>query len=325
MVVLDDTTPEAPAKRARIDSAPRPLKQTSLLGMFKSRSTAAVPSTESEAKSCKEATPAALTSQGAGPAPSAVVGAVESPSAPQAAGSAASAQESQDAALLRSNWLPLLGLGWFKALEAELRRPSFEKIIRDVQEQRAKHGSRVFPPEDKVFNAFVSTPLELVRVVIVGQDPYHGRGQAMGLSFSVPRGVRPPPSLMNMLKEARVWPSVHGDLTSWAQQGVFLLNSALSVLEGQPNSHKGLGWDRFTDAAIRALSREREGVVFLLWGRDAKEKAKLVDSSRHHVLTAGHPSPLSYEKHFKGCGHFDQTNKILAAKGLPEICWQLPP
>ncbi|CAE8645628.1 unnamed protein product [Polarella glacialis] len=146
----------------------------------------------------------------------------------------------------------------------------------------------------------------------------------MGLSFSVPRGVHVPPRVMNMLKEARAWPSPHGDLTSWTEQGVLLLNTVLTVLEGKPLSHKNLGWERFTDAAIRTLSRERTGVVFLLWG-EAKEKAKLVDTSRHTVLSAGHPSPLTYEKHFKGCNHFQKVNELFASRGEAEINWQLPP
>ncbi|CAE8634185.1 unnamed protein product [Polarella glacialis] len=145
----------------------------------------------------------------------------------------------------------------------------------------------------------------------------------MGLSFSVPRGVHVPPRVMNMLKEARAWPSPHGDLTSWTEQGVLLLNTVLTVLEGKPLSHKNLGWERFTDAAIRTLSRERTGVVFLLWG-EAKEKAKLVDTSRHTVLSAGHPSPLTYEKHFKGCNHFQKVNELFASRGEAEINWQLP-
>lgn len=221
-------------------------------------------------------------------------------------------------------WQPLLGPGWFAALEAELRRPSFENTMKEVALARARHPSAVFPPEDQVFRAFIATPLEKVRVVIVGQDPYHGRGQAMGLSFSVPRGVRVPPSLMNMLKEAGTWPSPHGDLTSWTQQGVFLLNTLLTVVEGKPLSHKSLGWERITDAAIRAVSRESKGVIFLLWGKEAQAKSKLVDTSRHKVLSAGHPSPLSYEKYFKGCGHFTKTNEILAERGEPQIDWRLP-
>eukprot|EP00438_Fugacium_kawagutii_P012006 Skav213767 [mRNA] locus=scaffold3859:443012:443584:- [translate_table: standard] len=185
--------------------------------------------------------------------------------------------------------------------------------------------NRIFPAPEDVFKAFLATPFEKVRIVIVGQDPYHGLGQANGLAFSVAPRVTIPPSLVNMLKEAAAWPASHGDLTSWAQQGVLLLNSCLTVQEGQANSHKALGWDRLTDGAIRAVNRERQGVIFLLWGRDAKEKANLIDRDRHVVLTAGHPSPLSYERHFKGCGHFQKVNELLSSRGEPGITWSLPP
>jgi uracil-DNA glycosylase len=251
-----------------------------------------------------------------------------SPELSAAATTKAEAEAEQDACrhkAIREMFEPRLGAGWYAALEAELRRPTIETCLKEAAMAREKYGNTVFPPEEHVFRAFLETPLEKVRVVIVGQDPYHGRGQAMGLSFSVPRGVRVPPSLMNMLKEAGTWPSPHGDLTSWSQQGVLLLNSVLTVLEGKPLSHKSLGWERITDAAIRGLSRERKDVIFLLWGREAQAKAKLVDSSRHKVLSAGHPSPLSYERHFKGCNHFAKTNEILAARGETPINWALPP
>ncbi|CAJ1448335.1 unnamed protein product [Effrenium voratum] len=206
-----------------------------------------------------------------------------------------------------------------RAEESE-RRPSLQKALQEVEEKRASQV--VFPPPDLVFRAFLATPLDKVRVVIVGQDPYHGRGQAMGLSFSVPRGAAVPPSLQNMLREANAWPAPHGDLTSWTEQGVLLLNSVLSVAQGQPNSHKGLGWERLTDAAIRAINKERQDVIFLLWGKDAQSKASLVDGS-HVVLIAGHPSPYSYERHFKGCGHFQKVNELLTARGEAPIRWSL--
>mmetsp|Transcript_9569 Transcript_9569/g.21916 ORF Transcript_9569/g.21916 Transcript_9569/m.21916 type:complete len:276 (+) Transcript_9569:76-903(+) len=223
------------------------------------------------------------------------------------------------------HWRGVLGSGWFNALEAEIKRSWFQKLIKDVEEARAKScvGAQIFPPEHSVFRAFQETPLEAVRVVIVGQDPYHHFGQAMGLSFSVPQGTGVPPSLMNMFKEAGCWPSPHGDLGSWAKQGVFLLNTLLTVQESRPLSHKALGWERFTDQAIRCLSAERKGIIFLLWGREAKEKAKLVDKDRHTILMAGHPSPLSYEKHFKGCDHFNKVNALLRAGGSEEIRWHL--
>jgi len=213
---------------------------------------------------------------------------------------------------------------WFAALESDLRRPSIANLLQEVEMARVKYPNSVFPPDNDVFAAFAATPLEKVRIVIVGQDPYHGRGQAMGLSFSVPRGNRVPPSLQNMLKEAGVWPSAHGDLTSWTEQGIFLLNTLLTVIEGRPLSHKSLGWERFTDAAIRTVSRECNDVIFLLWGAEAQAKAKLVDESKHKILKAGHPSPLSFEKHFKGCRHFQKVNDLLAARGQPEITWRLP-
>jgi len=224
---------------------------------------------------------------------------------------------------LRDEWEPRLGESWYTALRAELKRPSMQQLLQKAEEARAKVRDVVFPPREYVFRAFVSTPLDSVRVVIVGQDPYHGRGQAMGLAFSVPRGMMIPPSLQNMLKEAGAWPATHGNLESWTSQGVFLLNTVLTVVEGQANSHKNLGWERFTDAAIRTIDRERSGVIFLLWGKDAQSKAKLVDSSRHTVLIAGHPSPLSYEKHFKGCDHFRKVNALLCERGEPEIVWRL--
>lgn len=147
----------------------------------------------------------------------------------------------------------------------------------------------------------------------------------MGLAFSVPRGRNMPPSLQNILKEAGAWPSSHGVLTFWTKQGVLLLNNILTAVQGKPNSHKGLGWDRFTDTVVRTINREREGVVFLLWGPEVQEKAKLVDKSRHTTLLAGYPSPLTYEKHFKGCGHFKKVNEILSGRGQAEINWSLPP
>ena len=185
-------------------------------------------------------------------------------------------------------------------------------------ERRVK---KVFPLKDEVFRAFLATPFEKVRLVIVGQDPYHGMGQANGLAFSVPREVPIPPSLMNIFTEAQV-AGAHGDLTKWTEQGILLLNSNLTVTEGQALSHGKFGWEKLTDAAIRAVSREHRDVIFLLWGKEASLKARFVDKGCHVVLTAGHPSPLSYEKHFKGCGHFQKVNELLSARGDVEINWQ---
>mmetsp|Transcript_72392 Transcript_72392/g.172511 ORF Transcript_72392/g.172511 Transcript_72392/m.172511 type:complete len:281 (-) Transcript_72392:149-991(-) len=250
---------------------------------------------------------------------------IKKPSAEGLAGEAAECAQLPEG--WSERWQGILGEGWFKVLEAEMRRSWFQKLMKDVEEARgrASVGASIFPPENAMFRAFQETPFEAVRVVIVGQDPYHQPGQAMGMCFSVPRGITVPPSLMNMLKEAGYWPHSHGDLTSWSQQGVFLLNTLLTVQESKPLSHKAFGWERFTDHAIRMLSSERKGIIFLLWGREAKEKAKLVDKDRHTVLMAGHPSPLSYEKHFKGCDHFNKVNELLRSSGAEEIRWQLPP
>jgi uracil-DNA glycosylase len=189
-------------------------------------------------------------------------------------------------------------------------------------------GRRFYPPADKVFNAFALTPFEDVRVVLLGQDPYHGPGQAMGLCFSVPAGVPLPPSLRNIFDELQsdlgiARPS-SGDLTPWAERGVLLLNAVLTVAPGQPASHAGKGWERFTDRAIRELSERRDGVVFLLWGRYAQQKGAIVDRTRHHVLAAAHPSPLSAANGFLGCCHFSQVNALLGQLGREPVDWSLP-
>ena len=170
---------------------------------------------------------------------------------------------------------------------------------------------------------FYGVDLFVIWIQMCAEDPYHGFGQANGLAFSVAPKVAIPPSLINMLKEANAWPASHGDLTSWTEQGVLLLNSVLTVCEGQANSHKNLGWERLTDAAIRAVSSELRDVIFLLWGREARAKAPLVDRTRHVILEAGHPSPLSYERHFKGCNHFEKANQELKGKNKEEINWNL--
>jgi len=179
-----------------------------------------------------------------------------------------------------------------------------------------------------VFNAFDHTPFEQVRVVIVGQDPYHGPGQAMGLSFSVPRGMAQPPSLRNVLTELEsdlgIPRAAHGDLTRWADQGVLLLNTSLTVRAHDAASHSGKGWERLTDAAIRALAEERDGIVFVLWGRHAQAKRTMIDARRHLVLCAPHPSPLSASKGFFGSRPFSQANAYLAAQGHAPIDWSLP-
>ena len=189
-------------------------------------------------------------------------------------------------------------------------------------------GKRVFPPAANWFRALDLTPLDRVRVVILGQDPYHGDGQAHGLCFSVPPGVRPPPSLVNIFKELRsdlgIVPAPHGFLEHWAAQGVLLLNSVLTVEMGQAASHRDRGWERFTDAVIRIVNDRPEPVVFMLWGSYAQKKAAFVDQSRHLVLKAPHPSPLSAHSGFFGCRHFSQANAFLEAHGMPPIDWALP-
>jgi uracil-DNA glycosylase len=187
---------------------------------------------------------------------------------------------------------------------------------------------RFYPPADRVFNALALTPFDDVRVVILGQDPYHGPGQAMGLCFSVPAGVAPPPSLQNIHTELEhdlglPRPS-SGDLTPWAERGVLLLNAVLTVSPGSAASHAGKGWERFTDRAIGELSARRDGLVFLLWGRYAQQKGRIVDTTRHHVLTTAHPSPLSASNGFFGCRHFSRANALLEAAGHEPVDWALP-
>lgn len=213
---------------------------------------------------------------------------------------------------------------WKEQLKDEFLSPYFAKIKQNLL--AAKANGIVYPPSHLIFNAFDLTPFDAVKVVILGQDPYHGAGQAMGLSFSVPKGVRVPPSLVNIYKEISADLGVkapnHGDLTAWARQGVLLLNATLSVTAGAANSHSGFGWQNFSDAVIKILSQKRENIVFLLWGSYAKAKAELIDHSRHLVLTAAHPSPLARGAFF-GCRHFSQTNAYLAKHGKAPINWDL--
>jgi len=222
---------------------------------------------------------------------------------------------------------PQIEESWKRVLSNEFAKDYFVGLKNFLLEEK-RSGAIVYPPGPLIFNAFNHTPFDAVKVVILGQDPYHGPGQAHGLSFSVPRGVRPPPSLQNIFKELHedvgfVIPG-HGNLESWADQGVFLLNAGLTVRAGTPGSHQGRGWEDFTAAAVRALSERREGLVFLLWGRHAFAKRPLIDESRHHVLTAPHPSPFSAYTGFFGCRHFSKANALLKEKGLALIDWQIP-
>ena len=214
---------------------------------------------------------------------------------------------------------------WKEALAGEFEKPYFASLVRFLHEEKAA-GKVIYPPGSQIFRAFDLTPVPAVKVVILGQDPYHGPGQAMGLSFSVPDGVMAPPSLKNIFREIEtdlgVRMSGRPNLEKWARQGVLLLNSVLTVQAGMPTSHGRIGWQEFTDAVISYLSAHCEGIVFLLWGRYAAEKAALIDASRHHVLTAAHPSPLARGAFF-GCRHFSRTNQILLSEGKTPIDWQL--
>ena len=214
---------------------------------------------------------------------------------------------------------------WREALQHEFDQPYFAALAQQLHAEKAA-GRTIFPPGGQIFRAFDLCPLDRTKVVILGQDPYHGYGQAMGLCFSVPQGVPAPPSLKNIFKEIEsdlgLQMSGSPDLTPWARQGVLLLNAVLTVRAGEPTSHSSLGWQTFTDAVIRTVSDRCEGVVFLLWGNYARSKRDLIDSSKHYVLEAAHPSPLARGAFF-GCRHFSQTNALLAAQGKTPINWQL--
>ena len=221
-----------------------------------------------------------------------------------------------------------LEAGWKAALHEEFEKPYMRELGDFLRSEKAA-GKQIYPPGSLIFNALNSTPLDQVKVVIIGQDPYHGPGQAHGLCFSVQPGVPAPPSLVNIFKELNadlgIAPPDHGCLLPWARQGVLLLNAVLTVEEGRAGAHQGKGWEGFTDHAIETLAREREGLVFLLWGSYAQAKGKVIDTRRHRVLRAPHPSPLSAHRGFLGCGHFSATNQYLAQRGLSPIDWRLPP
>jgi len=209
-----------------------------------------------------------------------------------------------------------------------LQRPDMRDLSAFLRQRKAA-GARIYPPGPQIFAAFDATPFDAVKVVILGQDPYHGPGQAHGLCFSVLPGVPVPPSLVNIYKEINadlgIAPPDHGCLLPWARQGVLLLNAVLTVEEGRAGAHQGKGWEGFTDHAIETLAREREGLVFLLWGSYAQAKGKVIDTRRHRVLRAPHPSPLSAHRGFLGCGHFSATNQYLSQHGQAPIDWRLPP
>ena len=214
---------------------------------------------------------------------------------------------------------------WKRALQSEFEKPYFAGLVSYLHEQKAS-GATIYPPGSAIFRAFELTPVDKVKVVILGQDPYHNPGQAMGLSFSVPAGVPAPPSLKNVFKEIEsdlgIRMSGSPDLTPWAEQGVLLLNAILTVRAGEAASHRGKGWELFTDAVIKYISDNCDGVVFLLWGGFARNKRGLIDTSRHYVLEAAHPSPLAGGAFF-GCRHFSRTNEILCNEHKTPINWQL--
>lgn len=220
---------------------------------------------------------------------------------------------------------PIIHESWKETLRAEFEHPYMEELKAFLVEEKQRYT--IFPQGSYIFNAFNSTPFDKVKVVILGQDPYHGAGQAHGLSFSVQMGTKFPPSLQNIFKElvddmGCDYPK-SGDLSHWAQEGVLLLNTLLTVRSGEPFSHKDRGWERFTDQVIRTLSEKRENIVFILWGSPAQKKASLIDARKHCILKAPHPSPLSSYRGFFGSKPFSSTNKYLEAKGIDSIEWCL--
>ncbi|MCM2282250.1 MAG: uracil-DNA glycosylase [Bdellovibrionaceae bacterium] len=216
---------------------------------------------------------------------------------------------------------------WKRVLHAEFEQP-YMRNLRAFLKARLDAGAKIFPRPSEYFNAFAHAPFDRVKVVILGQDPYHGAGQAHGLCFSVQPGVRPPPSLLNIFKELKTdvgFQSVdHGYLMPWADQGMLLLNAVLTVEEGRPAAHQGQGWEEFTDRAIHALNQQREHLVFILWGAYAQKKGKFIDRKKHLVIEGPHPSPLSASRGFFGSRPFSKANEYLAKHGLEPIDWQLP-
>lgn len=214
---------------------------------------------------------------------------------------------------------------WLERLKNEFEQPYIDTLRSFLKAEQASH--RIYPPNNEIFSAFWSTPFDKVRVVILGQDPYHGPGEAHGLSFSVKKGIKIPPSLRNIYKELKadigIEPPKHGHLIEWAAQGVLLLNTVLTVRHKSAHSHKDKGWERLTDRAIKEVSDHRENVVFILWGAKAKAKLKLIDSTRHHIITSAHPSPLSARYGFHGSRPFSKTNQFLQSINQPEIDWSL--
>ncbi len=220
---------------------------------------------------------------------------------------------------------PLIDDSWKEVLTDEFNSEYFQNLKEFLLEEKKQH--KVFPPGSQIFSAFNFTPFDKVKVVIIGQDPYHGQGQAHGLCFSVPKGIKIPPSLKNIFKEINqdigLPISESGNLGNWAKQGILLLNATLTVRANQAGSHQNKGWEIFTDSVIKKLSKRKSGLVFLLWGAFAQAKDGLIDTSKHHILKAAHPSPFSSYRGFFGCRHFSKTNEKLKAQGLKEIDWKV--
>ena len=214
---------------------------------------------------------------------------------------------------------------WLQPLAPEFKKPYYAALYKKIREEYSTR--QIFPPADEIFTAFELTPLSEVKVVIIGQDPYHGDGQAHGLCFSVKPDIEIPPSLVNIYKELNsdlgCYIPNHGYLTKWAKQGVLMLNTVLTVRAHQANSHRGIGWEEFTDAAIRILNEQDRPIVYLLWGKPAQMKKSMLNNPKHLILEAPHPSPLSAYRGFFGCGHFRQTNEFLKEHGLEPIDWQI--
>ena len=221
--------------------------------------------------------------------------------------------------------MPAISNDWAPALREEYKKPYYKDLFLKVNEEYSRY--QIFPPADDIFNAFHLTPLNDVKVVILGQDPYHNIGQAHGLSFSVKPGIEAPPSLVNIYNELKedlgCYIPNNGYLVKWAKQGVLLLNTVLTVRAHQANSHRGIGWEDFTNAAIRILNEQDRPIVFLLWGRPAQNKMSMLNNPNHLILTAPHPSPLSAYRGFFGCKHFSQTNAFLSRHGLDPIDWRI--
>lgn len=214
---------------------------------------------------------------------------------------------------------------WFELLHEEFSKEYFKNLVNFIKEEKSRY--KIYPPGSLIFNAFNTTPVNKIKVVILGQDPYHGEGQAHGLCFSVPLGIKPPPSLINIFKELNsdlgiAFPK-HGNLTSWAEQGVLLLNATLTVRANSPGSHQNKGWETFTDAVIKTLNDTKNNLVFILWGNYAKAKQNLINPEKHLILTAAHPSPFSANSGFFGCKHFSKTNEYLMKIGKEPINWSL--